>query len=56
MIDNHRLIVRSRVLAGERTGLGPAVCKNTVKAHKRKIWIESKEHVGNSFTFTQPLD
>lgn len=34
------------------TGLGLAVVKEIIEAHKGKIWCESKLDVGSSFTFT----
>lgn len=37
------------------TGLGLAVVKEIIEAHKGTIWCESKLDVGSSFTFTLPV-
>ena len=42
--------------AGEKgTGLGLDLCRDFVKKHKVKIWVESKEGEGSAFYFTIPL-
>jgi signal transduction histidine kinase len=37
-------------------GLGLAIAKRLIQAHRGKIWVESEPQKGSTFTFLLPMD
>ncbi|MFC1677523.1 sensor histidine kinase [Planctomycetota bacterium] len=44
----------ARKIEKDGTGLGLSIVKQIVESHNGKIWIESQESVGSTFSFTLP--
>jgi signal transduction histidine kinase len=57
--EHHQEIFEDFVRVDRNTsgmGLGLAIAKRLVQAHRGKIWVESEQQKGSTFTFLLPMD
>jgi len=57
--EHHQEIFEDFVRVDRNTsgmGLGLAIAKRLIQAHRGKIWVESKSRTGSRFTFLLPMD
>src|SRR5216683_3756993 len=57
--EHHQEIFEDFVRVDRNTsgmGLGLAIAKRLVQAHRGKIWVESESRAGSKFTFLLPMD
>ena len=59
--ENERMSVFKKFVQSSKTntgaggiGLGLAICKEIIKAHKGKIWVENNPEGGSIFSFALP--
>jgi len=50
-----RFYKADRARSGGGTGLGLAIAKHSIHAHNGRLWVDSCEGVGSTFSFTLPL-
>ena len=57
--EHHQEIFEDFVRVDRNTsgmGLGLAIAKRLIQAHRGKIWVESESRSGSRFTFLLPMD
>jgi len=57
--EHHQEIFEDFVRVDRNTsgmGLGLAIAKRLIQAHRGKIWVESGSPTGSRFTFLLPMD
>ncbi len=57
--EHHQEIFEDFVRVDRNTsgmGLGLAIAKRLIQAHRGKIWVESESRLGSKFTFLLPMD
>lgn len=50
-----RFYKADRARSGGGTGLGLAIAKHTIQAHNGRLWVESSEGKGSTFSFSMPF-
>jgi signal transduction histidine kinase len=55
LFQKYRQTTSGKTSAHKGTGLGLVICKMIVEAHGSRIWVDSEEGKGTTFSFSLPI-
>jgi two-component system, sensor histidine kinase and response regulator len=55
VFDKYKEFLTGKASAKKTTGLGLAICRNIVEAHRGRMWVDSEVNRGSTFTVLLPV-